>query len=138
MDFLHKESIAHGDTRQSNLLFPRDGDAKIIDLDLSAQAGSRYVDGYNNIAERHPEAKENSIMKTIHDRHSMAIILHSIQPNHPAVEKLKDESCPLLTIIEMLAGGLCPCFYTTNCETRWSSLSSDIRRYLNTCILCTE
>ena len=102
LDFLHKESIVHGDIRQSNLLFPRDGDAKIIDFDLSAQAGSRYVDGYSYIEERHPEAKERSIMKTIHGRHSMAFILNSIQPNHPAIEKLKDERCPLLTIIEIL------------------------------------
>jgi len=92
----------HGDIRRLNLLFPRDSDAKIIDFDLAAVAGSKYAEGYNYIRERHPHARENLEMRTIHDCYSMAVILHSIHPNHPAVAKLKDENCSLSDITDIL------------------------------------
>jgi len=104
LDRLHKEDIVHGDIRRPNLLFPKDGDAKIIDFDLAAEEGELYVRGYNHkgIGERHPDAQQGSVMKKIHDRFAMAVVLQSFNRNHCAIEMLKNESCQLSDIAKTL------------------------------------
>jgi len=104
LDRLHKEDTVHGDIRRPNLLFPKDGDAKIIDFDLAAKEGELYVQGYNHkgIGERHPDAQQGSPMKKIHDRYAMAMVLKSFNRNHCAIEMLKNEFCQLSDIAKTL------------------------------------
>ena len=75
LDQLHENNYVHSDVQVANILFPCDGDAKLIDFDLAGKVNTAYPVGYNNLSERHPDAKPNVPRLTIHDRYSIAHII---------------------------------------------------------------
>ena len=60
LDKLHKKGYVHSDVRLQNMVFPRDGEAKLIDFDLTDNVGVPYPPNYNkSLEECHPSPKRN-------------------------------------------------------------------------------
>ena len=76
LDTLHQAGYVHSDVRASNILFPLDGGAKLIDFDLANEVNVPYPQGYRFIKnERHMSAQEDKPRKIIHDRYSLIVII---------------------------------------------------------------
>ena len=75
LDALHGSGFVHSDVREANLLFPKSGDAKLIDFDLANEVDTPYPLGYNKTKERHPDAQEGHGRWRIHDRYSIVTII---------------------------------------------------------------
>ena len=76
LDMLHSKAIVHSDVRPQNMLFLRNGDAKLIDFDLADEVDTTYPANYNDdFKYRHKDAKPDERRKIDHDRFSLLYIL---------------------------------------------------------------
>ncbi len=104
---LHKKEYVHGDIRQNNLVFDKDGrDGYLIDYDLARFCGKGkrplYPKGYNYCDSiRHPDAMAFRPMQPSHDRHSLAIIVEKYYPDSKAVISKIRSSEPLKDIADL-------------------------------------
>jgi hypothetical protein len=74
---MHQHEFVHGDVRLANMVFSEDGTSYLIDFDFVGEHGaSKYSRGFNSgLAERHPGAGPNIIMKMEHDRYALAYVI---------------------------------------------------------------
>ena len=105
LDKLHSKGIVHSDVRPQNMLFLENGDAKIIDFDLTNYVDTNYPTNYNgNFAYRHEGATAGKPRKFVHDRYSlfcilkMKVLLTREQKKH--ISTLKTNESPMASIFD--------------------------------------
>ena len=75
---LHTAGYVHGDVRMKNIVFTKDS-SWLIDFDLAKKEGNFYPLRYNFFAEmRHPNAKRLLMMRKIHDRYALYLVMKSV------------------------------------------------------------
>ena len=107
LDKLHNEGYVHSDVRLVNMVFPDDGESKLIDFELAKSVGMPYPTGYSNaLPERHAEAEGNMPRKVIHDKYSFIHIVLSkvfLTPRQKEfLEKYqsgREQSCNLVDLL---------------------------------------
>lgn len=103
---LHVAGIVHGDVRACNIIFTTDS-SHLIDYDLAGTVGARYRPDYSHLRhERHAEARKGMLMRKIHDRHALAIIIGKLALDNTQFKRvctaLEDQGADLNQIIYLI------------------------------------
>ena len=78
LKILHSKDFVHSDVRLSNMVFDSDENkGYLIDFDLTDKAGTVYPHNYNEIEERHKNARKNMKREFEHDIFSLCFIIES-------------------------------------------------------------
>jgi serine/threonine protein kinase len=102
LDFLHTHGFVHGDVRLSNIIFHGQS-STLIDFDLCKEENQEYPSDYKFYEdERHEKARAGGLMKKMHDRYALALIIQKyIKDVHKnIISSLCDEQTPLHTMFE--------------------------------------
>ena len=105
---MHEQEIVHGDIRLANMIFPENGDSRLIDFDFAGKHEiNEYPSEYNyQLRERHREAIPHGLMKLNHDRYSLKRIIEITCVGQRECiricEKLKDSDYPLEDVVTLL------------------------------------